>query len=181
MGLSFIDNKKWSEITRDERFFCSHLYHSIIGKEIEFINFLNKKLNLNLNSKDDWEINYEVCFYRDILHYWNNHNRKIDYPWVFSPKRTYDLCLLSNENIVIIEAKAQQSFSSEQLSELKRDKENVEKLMETQRYKVNVHLILLHSSRYQPRNDMHKITWLDIYKEYNKNEIFKRANSIYRD
>ena len=82
---------------------------------------------------------------------------------------------------MIIEAKAQQSFSSEQLSELKRDKENVEKLMETQRYKVNVHLILLHSSRYQPRNDMHKITWLDIYEEYNKNEIFKRANSIYRD
>jgi len=39
MSLAFIDSKKeknWKDITREERFFCSHLYHTIINREKEF-------------------------------------------------------------------------------------------------------------------------------------------------
>jgi len=70
MGYSYLNGKNWLKVTREERLFCSYLYHDIIGVEKEFVVWLNAQPDdktLNLPPQDDWEIGYEVCFYRDFL------------------------------------------------------------------------------------------------------------------
>lgn len=112
-GLQYFGNKNWAEITREERYFCSHLYHSIIGKEKEFVKWLNENLKpegkLKLDESNIWEVSFEVCFYRDFLKSQNKsvktYERKNgDF---YSQKRTFDLCLFSADEMIIIEAKAQ--------------------------------------------------------------------------
>jgi len=46
--LKYFGNKSWSDITREERYFCSHLYNSVLGKERDFVQGLNKKNNYKL-------------------------------------------------------------------------------------------------------------------------------------
>jgi len=41
MGLSYLKNKNWSEITREERYFCAELYFAIKGNETDFVKWLN--------------------------------------------------------------------------------------------------------------------------------------------
>ncbi len=55
MSLTFTDKKKWKDITREERFFCSHLYYSIINRKKEFIEWLNNNTTLKLNPNSNWE------------------------------------------------------------------------------------------------------------------------------
>ena len=111
MGLPYLKNKKWSQVTRDERFFCAHLYNLILKRGIpEFLSFINNTYKTDLTESCYWEIGYEVCFYRDL---WHLHGRKTE---LYSPKRTFDLCLFSEKTIVIIEAKADQQFDLNQLN-----------------------------------------------------------------
>ena len=65
--LNYFGNKAWADITREERYFCSYLYHSIIGKEKQFVKWLNTNTKLKLNESVNWELGFEVCFYRDYL------------------------------------------------------------------------------------------------------------------
>jgi hypothetical protein len=65
MGFDYLKGKNWSAVTREERLFCSHLYHNIKQpNNIKmFINWLNKnqkpfndlqfenKLSLNENNR----------------------------------------------------------------------------------------------------------------------------------
>jgi hypothetical protein len=183
VGLSYLKNKKWEDITREERFFCSHLYHSIINREKKFIEWLNNNTTLKLKPNANWEIGYEVCFYRDLIHHWKDDVKrmaKIKNPKQYSPKRTFDLCLFSNDHIVIIEAKAQQGFHGDQLKEFENDKEDIKSLLVKEDLKIDV--VLLHSSEYHPRDKRIKkyesITWIDIYNSFEKNNIFKHADEL---
>ena len=125
--ISYLHNKNWIEISREERLFCAHLYFDITKDTKRFIAFLNTKNNLIKNDIDvDWEIGFEVCFYSDWLKYKNESIRdKPDYP----QKRTFDLCLFSEDKIIIIEAKAQQGFQTKQNDSFKEDKFKIQKLI----------------------------------------------------
>jgi hypothetical protein len=172
MSISYLkdksgENKSWNDISREERLFCSHLYHAIrsLPDKKTFIAKLNSlespvkgfTNNLYLSEKANWEVGFEVCFFRDLLF---NHNipiRKLKSNGKkrFSEKRTFDLCLFSDEELVIIEAKAQEKLTSEQCNVIKNDKIKIEELYEVlEELKVensspkHIKLVILASSYY---------------------------------
>lgn len=194
MGFTYLKDKNWKDITREERLFCAELHFSIKRNEKIFIKWLNEKAKLNLSPNEietEWEVGYEVCFYRDYIHEikqeWEkylitNKNKKGKYP----SKRTFDLCLFSAKNIIIIEAKAQQGFNQKQLNEIKKDKHLLNKLLEKKCPKI--YIIALYSSKYSPKQQTldcfdGKFTWAEIPENFEKHLtfIFKRANDIYKD
>jgi hypothetical protein len=172
MGISYLDNNSWNDITREERLFCSHLYHSILSLSdrkqfIAKLNSINSPIDsfenrLNLSEESHWEVGFEVCFYRDLIFAIGpdyrisrsirtvNTNDRIQ----LSEKRTFDLCLFSNDELVIIEAKSFQGLSNEQNEEFMNDEQQIEKLfnyLEANGFPHNkpiVKLVVLASSRY---------------------------------
>src|SRR4051812_14610995 len=106
MGLSYFGHKTWAEITREERVFCAELYQVIRADPRRFTQFLNRVTDLVLIPEVFWDVGYEVCFYRDVLDHRGEAKRGSGY----SLKRTFDLCLFSEDVIVVIEAKAHQLF-----------------------------------------------------------------------
>ena len=197
MGFTYLYGNNWHQITRDERYFCSELFFEIKGKEQKFIKFLNEKHNTELNEKIEWEIGYEVCFYRDFIKEFGfKNNKKINTiklknnENVFSPKRTFDLCLFSNNDLIIIEAKAQKGFESKQNNEFKKDKNDIELLFKDRHSDVNIKLFALASDIYYNNINNRKsktldlfdakISWMDIYNGFSKNKNFIRANNIYK-
>ena len=109
MGLSYLEGRSWWEVSREERFFCAQLFHLVQqGGLVRFLSYLNARHDAGLVVDANWELAYEVCFYRDL---WQSRGKKRR---PFSKKRTFDLCLFSDETIVVIEAKAQQKFDDDQ-------------------------------------------------------------------
>ncbi len=130
MGLSYLGGKSWLDVTREERLFCAHLYHDIKsgGRERELVGWLMDKAIWHpqsareaLDVNQDWEVAYEVCFYRDLLHSAGEPVRASDYP----SKRTFDLCLFSEKCVVIVEAKVHERFGKEQVEAIREDKKRV--------------------------------------------------------
>jgi len=192
-SFGYLGNKSWSQITREERFFCSHLYYSILNKGKEFINWLNDNLknnnnNLKLNPDKEWEIGYEVCFYRDYIKAMDssikqyNKDKEKDYP----QKRTFDLCLFSEDQIIIIEAKVQQGFSTKQINEIQKDKILVKQLLSEFNYdNVKSETILLYSSGYSPKEDQiieyPYFTWKQIHNSnFELENCFEGADGKFR-
>lgn len=189
MSWDYLQGKTWAQITRDERFFCQHLYHLILRER--GVNFFVEKLNelteltghkLNLDATANWEIGYEVCFYRDL---WFLRGKKEP---LHSPKRTFDLCLFSAETIVIIEAKAQQGFDSDspQKGYFKADKT----LVKAETKVKHVKLLGLASSHYLKKMNLDStasqdvlfdglISWEQLNDHMGPDEILKRADDIY--
>ncbi len=142
MNLSYFGkNKNWKEITREERLFCSHLYHKLLepGNTKQFIEWLNTIKSpvanftntITLNPDTYWEPAFEVCFYRDLLKANGfgvkenleklKANKHIGEEAINLIKRTFDLALFSEDTIVIIEAKAAQGLTSTQFKEFETD------------------------------------------------------------
>lgn len=176
MGLTYLSNYKWFQVTREERFFCAHLYFLIQEHGVpQFLSYINQKHQKNLNESDYWEIGYEVCFYRDL---WNLKGKQTE---LFSPKRTFDLCLFSEKVIIIIEAKADQQFESDQLSNFEKDIEQVKIETGVQ----DVFLFGLKSSKYDVPNEYLSVfngpilDWSDLSVLYNNDPILQRANDIF--
>jgi hypothetical protein len=181
MGLKYLNGKTWAEVTRDERFFCQHLYSRIQQKGVpEFIDALNRIAGLQLPRDVEWEPGFEVCFYRDF----RKHMDKSVEP--HSNKRTFDLCLFSEDHIVIIEAKAQQGFEGDprQVKALKNDKKWVRELTEVE----HVFVIALASSQYlgEPKRkhldspfDGEPITWKELAEHFDGDDVLRRADNIY--
>jgi len=179
-------SKTWAEVTRDERFFCQHLYHLILRKPDirSFVRDLKGLTDdkLNLNAGVDWEIGYEVCFYRDLMF----HRKVSRDSHCYSLKRTFDLCLFSEETIVIIEAKAQQRFDAAQNKSFILDKGQVSKLTGG----TQVKLLGLASSKYLDKKSFPLpptenavfdglISWEQLAKHFDNDKILERANRIY--
>jgi hypothetical protein len=82
----------------------------------------------------DWEVGYEVCFYRDILKLYGHGVKekmedliaKIGPNAVNLIKRTFDLVLFSSDTIVIIEAKSAEGLTTEQFKEFKIDEDLID-------------------------------------------------------
>lgn len=128
MGLSYLDGEKWEDITREERFFCMHLYRTVQERGVvDFVRLVKALSCAGLNPDSNWEIGVEVCFYRDFRHFRmkkiKDENVKLQ-----SSKRTFDLCLFSDDTIVIIEAKCAETFKPDQLRDFKADLDRFEGL-----------------------------------------------------
>ncbi len=182
MALEYLKDSTWKKVTRDERLFCSYLYHHISDNTDAFINLINKNENTlkKLDTSSSWEIGFEVNIYRDLFG--------------MKTKRTFDLCLFSEKTIVIIEAKAHQGFDSTQSKEFKKDKEKLNALISKYFKKdVEIKICALASSKYYS-NIIKKykslilpfefesdfiLSWKDCYAIYNK-EIFNQADNVYK-
>lgn len=177
MGIRYLKGLSWAEVTREERFFCARLHNLVETRGVlSFIGYLNEKENINLDAKANWEMAYEACFYRDL---WQLHKKNGE---LYSPKRTFDLCLLSDDAIVVIEAKAQQGFDPLQVQEFVNDKEQLKKATSVSQ----VLLVGLVSSKYV--DDMPEdiklefdgiLTWAEMAAAYHNDAILRRADTVY--
>ena len=180
-GLKWLDGKSWSEVTRDERFFCAHLYKKVL-EHLEgiprFIRTINEACGLSLDETANWELGYEVCFYRDLWFY------KPEKYEVLSPKRTFDLCLFSDEAIIIIEAKAYQRFDKKQVEVFNKDKERIAELG----ILTKVLIVALASSGYENEFadsdlvdyfDGRLLTWHKLSEKYDNDIILQSADRVY--
>lgn len=176
MGLVYLDGYSWAQISREERFFCAHLFQLIQTDGVKkFIQYLNFRHKTSLDEQSNWELAYEACFYRDL---WQHRRRK---GTLFSPKRTFDLCLLSDNSIVVIEAKAHQEFETNQLSIFEKDKSQIRKEtsvdtvlltgLASSKYKVPQKVLSYFNGSY--------LTWHELANLYNNDAILRRADDIY--
>lgn len=174
-GLSWLDGKCWWEVSRDERYFCAELYHVIREDSDRLIVYLNDVHEMQLSAASAWEVVYEACFYRDL---WHARGRQ-DAP--LSPKRTFDLALFSNDEILLIEAKAHQEFDLPQLQSFSKDAAEVTRLTNVAR----VRLAALASSRYALHQSVRAyfdgpvLTWLELATLYDQNPKLMRADALY--
>jgi len=173
--MKILKNKTWAEVTREERVFAEELFRQIKNNPQPFFSLLGKEGN-------NYDIGFEVCFFRDVLKLHGKSIKAEQLPL----KRTFDLMLLSENELLIIEAKAQQGFSREQLNDFLSDKENITKLYQTLNIPVpKVEMYALYSSKYRPMDETKKvftkcITWSDISESYKSaHGIFNRANDLY--
>jgi hypothetical protein len=178
MGFNYLENKRWSQVTRDERFFCQHLFQLVRSESAEvFADYISQFLSLGLSNDGEWEIGFEVCFYRDL---WHLKGRKGE---LYSPKRTFDLCLFGEKDIVIIEAKAATGFDQSQNAIFAHDVDKVQELTRVD----NVLLVGLCSSIYPIETEVigvfnNKILrWKDLAARYGGDEILTRADKVYEN
>lgn len=185
MGFTYLGGKSWLDVTREERLFCSYLYWDVKGKERDFVLWLNENTDLGLEPDVDWEVGYEVCFYRDLL---KSRGESLT-SGGYSPKRTFDLCLFSEDTIVIIEAKVQQMFDDSQVDVFQKDRDDIPRITDK---KTKVKVVALASSEYfenyakygrhdilsKPSFDA-KISWKQIYALY-PNRVYLDADRKYR-
>ena len=174
MGVSYFKDLRWAEITREERFFCQHLYQYFKSGHIsEFLSLIEKN-GIIVQKQEFVDIGFEVCFYRD-------YTKRFEIPLKgFSPKRTFDLALFMEEAIFIIEAKAQQGHTPEQVTSFLIDRDQVRKITEIS----HVYLVSITSSKYPIPDGLRQafdahLTWSEIASVYNNDNIFKRADEVY--
>jgi hypothetical protein len=178
MGFDYLFHKKWSDISRDERRFCADLIFQlkINGTEKEFINWIILHNNLSITSFKEYEIDFEVCFYRDLIFDYELEKNvtlagKKEIKGFL--KRTFDICIFLPNDIIIIEAKAAKGMTSEQMMEFKYDKLAIKSCLKYLKLPTkNVHVIGLVSQEYDTTsvialNKKHNyfngiISWADI-------------------
>ena len=176
MGFSYLDGKKWAEITREERFFCQHLFN-LLKKDsgLRLLTHINKEAGTSFRLDIDWEPAFEVCLYRDLNHFRRNWNHG------YSKKRTFDLCMFSEEAIIILEAKAQQPFEISQINAFGKDRAYVKEITGVK----SVWLGGLASSLYEPTEcvienlDGPLLKWKTLAELYENDEVLARADELH--
>ena len=184
MSISYLKNRPWSKWTRDERYFCSILYSQAASDVRGFASWLIDTAQLRLSKGGTWDLGYEVSFYRDYL--WQlGLSAKAE---KFSPKRTFDLCLFGEEQLIIIEAKVFQPFSPKQNDEFKKDKEQIRKLPGLEHLQTAV--VALASSRYFDNAEVYgrpetlsvfdgRVSWAQAAEKYPHPSLL-RADKLYK-
>lgn len=193
MGFPYFDGDKWIDITREERLFCCHLYWKIKDDVKDFVRWLQEKTSLGLNPACEWEAGYEVCFYRDYLYRFGEdlkeECRAPSFLESVPLKRTFDICLFGQDEIVVIEAKAQQGLTNKQLDDFRKEAERIRGFLGMFRKNsgayFDVKLIGLWSSQYRPKPATTEVfdailTWKDIDAKYNE-PVFRKADGIYKE
>lgn len=194
MSLRYFGDRAWSNITREERVFCAELYFALRGRERDFVRWLGDRpgtQSLELEPEQPWEAAFEVCFYRDLLFVHDTSVRDSRY----SDKRTFDLCLFSPNDIVIIEAKAQAAFESRQLEYFTNDKLDVlQALRDVGRDPSNVRVTLLGLASSQYFANARKygrgrripieldghFSWGELDATFMPHPMFRRAEQVYK-
>lgn len=170
--------KKLSDITRTEVFFTSYLHHAFMASPLLFERLLLKSIGIDQNISII-DSSYELCLFRDAAksgYMSTRENKSFE-------KITFDnLFVLSDNSIIIVEAKAQQGFNSAQIKNLEYAKKKIS-ISDLPWNKV--YLIGLCSSKYSPKEDTANkfdaiITWADVADCFeNERVIFTRADNIY--
>jgi hypothetical protein len=176
--MKYLKNKSWAETTREERYFCAELFFEIRKNPVPFLELIGK------NNGQIYEICYEVCFYRDVLKAFDKGIRHLALP----QKRTFDLVLLSEIEIIIIEAKANKGFDSVQLGYFKDDISHLNTLFQILDSPMpKISFVAIHSKKYTPSSvntapSFQKlITWHQLADVYESAQtVFNRADEIYR-
>lgn len=165
---------KWSEITREERFFTAILFHAMKNNVSPFWGLLRKKLKIT----EDLlvvDIGYEVCMLRDLAH------KQLIQRVKEREKQTFDLVLtLSDNSMVLIEVKAHQRFSKKQFDLIRETRETL--LKQGSIDIKTIHIAGICSDKYTPSScrDIARVTWAELAENYPENkEEFKRANDIF--
>lgn len=190
--MSWLKNKKWVGITREERHFCAILYAELRNRPGDLVRFINqysthqKRTAMDiLDPTKEWELAFEMAYYRDLNHAElavGNESRG-------NPHRKFDLALLAANELVIFEAKAQGGFSNADKESYQKDLKNIYE----SRPSLDVRLVVLCSSRwFDSANRKIKIecvannviTWRSLAAEIQSlsNESrnsFNRADAIY--
>lgn len=173
---------KWSCVTREERFFTSFLFHDLLQNADPFWKKLNKQIGLSSQIKVD-DVGFEVCFFRDTAV-----KKLISKREPELEKQTFDLVLwLSDQSMVIIEAKAQQGFHLDQINTLCNSRKIMLDIATTDYPIKEIYLVGLYSSKYKLKDStkdkfraiIHWSTIADLYPPHEKE--YKRADKIYRD
>ena len=179
MALSWLNGQGWLDVSRSERYFCLRLFNAIERDVRHFVRYLNAVYGLSLSVDADWEVAYEVSFYRDLsVHTGAEPAGKVT--------REFDMALLSEDTILIIEAKAQSKFSDEQTREWLVDPEQVKRATGV----AQVLMIGLTSSQEAPRGLAQSLflqpylTWDELQSAdgpYPGEPSFSRADQIHMD
>jgi hypothetical protein len=184
MSKTYLLNKDWTEITREERYFTAVLFESLRKDIKPFLSLLKRKgINVEPETPEKYEPAFEICFYRDLLFAYDKGIRSSLYP----VKRTFDLAIFSENHIILFEAKANQSFSTKQLDDFKKDKRLITQLLhELGKECPKIDLVVIFSDKYTPtdetlpKDDFSRIKWSEIAEKYNDNQAqFLHAKDIY--
>jgi len=184
MSIEYLKGMPWSTWTRDERFFCSVLYSYAVSDPKDFAEWVIENAGLQISSNGDWDLGFEVCFYRDYLWHQNKSAKQLKFPF----KRTFDLCLFSAKAIIIIEAKVCEGFTTKQNDEFIEDRKKLKLLPGLE--SIDVQIVALASSKYfdncRPSTlDLDifknkKLSWFDVAKKYNNDHLLHQANTMYK-
>ena len=143
----WLDGEQWVEITREERHFCADLYLEIRDRPSEFVQLIDvyghkENPEIALDENLDWEVAYEMAYYRDLIY-----AEKADADEREGSKsRKFDLALVSDEQLIIVEAKAQQGFTTDDKETYE---ENLQQISDSRVDQgVDVFLVALCSSRW---------------------------------
>ena len=97
---------------------------------------------LPVEKSGNWDLGYEVCFYRDYLWQLGRSPRDMRLP----QGRTFDLCLFGTRTLIVIEAKVFQGFQPTQNKDFELNKQRVQSLPGLK--DVKVYVVALASSKY---------------------------------
>lgn len=185
MSLAYLRGQPWSAWTREERYFCGVLYQQASMNTPDFAKWLISKAGLAGVAPDGaWELGWEVCLARDVAWHRGESAKANRLP----AKRTFDLCLFGEKNIIIIEAKVCEIFKGQQHATFQGDPEMIARIPGFSHLGV-VHVALA-SSRYlskarsEKRRDALKVfeqrtvSWDDAYRKYGDRRLLQ-ADRLY--
>ena len=142
MSIAYLRGQPWSSWSREERYFCSILFHHAARDPASFAAWLIESAELAIDPHGEWDLGYEACFYRDYLWQLGKSAKEAGLP----AKRTFDLCLFGERNIVVIEAKVCEAFGGAQNDDFAHDRDRINSLPGLG--DVNVEIVALASSQY---------------------------------
>ncbi len=183
--ISYLHGYPWTYWSREERLFCAVLYEHARKEPAAFANWVIREACIDVPPANEWELGFEVCFYRDYLWHLKRQARQGS----FSQKRTFDLCLFSEESIVVLEAKVCEPFDPSQNEEFRRDEEALKSVLG--KPKLHVKTVALASSKYfaNARRFGHPgtldvfdgrfLTWNAVAERY-PDPLLARADSMYK-
>lgn len=178
MQFKYLHYKSWVQTTREERQFCAALFGIVRKTPQEFIRLLEHEADsLRGNANDSfngltvWEMGFEVALGRDLC----NDSLKC-----LGPYRKFDLVFFSKNHLVVVEAKAQQGFSSKEMNRYKSDKCQLKSALD-----VDVTFVGICSEHYYDNHRIDLSVGLDYILTWSKiaghwpDEHFYQAESIY--
>jgi hypothetical protein len=184
MGIDYLRDQPWSAWTREERYFCAVLFCHARKDPAGFAAWLVSNAGLAISPTGEWDLGDEVCFYRDYLWQLGISAKQTGLPG----KRTFDLCLFGERDIVVIEAKVCEAYGGAQNDDFARDRARINGIDGLQH--VNVQVVALASTEYFANAAQFgrpgtltmfdgRITWQQLAEHYS-DEMLRQADGMYK-
>ena len=177
----YFGGRSWADITREERLFCAVLFAYARQQPDKFAKWVIETAPVPTDPAGSWELAYEACFYRDLLHSQGRSARGEHFPY----KRTFDLCLFGDNAIIVIEAKVCAPFDGEQNGWFRKDPDLIREA--TCRPDLDVYVVPLAAGPYYSKcrkstlsEFTGQLTWAQIAARY-PDPLLARADTMYGD